>query len=194
MLCFFDTEFTGLHKNTTLISLGIVSERGDEFYAEFTDYDGSQVDDWIYNNVISHLKSKDRELSDGRPVVKSSTEDDKEIMYVCGNSTTITIYLKRWFDNIRKDNEQIQMVSDICHYDFVLFIDLFGTALNLPDYISPYCHDININISEYKNVSPRVAFDINREAFCSWQGDVEKHNALFDAKVIKKCWEFIHTK
>ena len=26
MLLFFDTEFTGLHKNATLISLGIVAE------------------------------------------------------------------------------------------------------------------------------------------------------------------------
>ena len=32
MKIFFDTEFTGLHKNTTLISIGLVSETGDEFY------------------------------------------------------------------------------------------------------------------------------------------------------------------
>lgn len=52
MKVFFDTEFTGLHKNTTLISLGCVDENGRTFYAEFTDYDKSQVDDWINENVI----------------------------------------------------------------------------------------------------------------------------------------------
>lgn len=31
---FFDTEFTGLRKDTTLISIGIVSDTGDRFYAE----------------------------------------------------------------------------------------------------------------------------------------------------------------
>jgi hypothetical protein len=29
---FFDTEFTGLHQNTTLISIGLISECGKNFY------------------------------------------------------------------------------------------------------------------------------------------------------------------
>ena len=54
---FLDTEFTGLHKNTTLISLGITSEFGDSFYAEFTDYDRESIenDKWIQYNVINNL-------------------------------------------------------------------------------------------------------------------------------------------
>ena len=43
MKVWFDTEFTGLHKNTTLISIGLVTENGKTFYAEFTDYDESQT-------------------------------------------------------------------------------------------------------------------------------------------------------
>jgi len=39
MKIYFDTEFTGLHKNTTLISIGCVAENGKTFYAELTDYD-----------------------------------------------------------------------------------------------------------------------------------------------------------
>ena len=31
MKIFFDTEFTGLHKNTTLISIGLVTEEGKHF-------------------------------------------------------------------------------------------------------------------------------------------------------------------
>ncbi len=55
MKIFFDTEFTGLHQNTTLISIGCVAEDDRQFYAEFTDYDRSQVDDWIKLNVIDKL-------------------------------------------------------------------------------------------------------------------------------------------
>ena len=44
---FFDTEFTGLHQNTTLVSIGLVSDEGERFYAELTDYDETQCDDWI---------------------------------------------------------------------------------------------------------------------------------------------------
>ena len=55
MLLFFDMEFTGLRQNTTPISIGIVSEDGKKFYAEFTDYDESQCNDWIKENVTSEL-------------------------------------------------------------------------------------------------------------------------------------------
>lgn len=52
---FWDTEFTGLHQATTLISIGIIADSGETFYAEFVDFDMSQVDDWIMQNVIKKL-------------------------------------------------------------------------------------------------------------------------------------------
>ena len=55
MKIFFDTEFTGLHQKTTLISLGAITEYDHSFYAEFIDYDHSQVDEWISRNVIQNL-------------------------------------------------------------------------------------------------------------------------------------------
>ena len=59
MKIFFDTEFTGLHQNTTLISIGLVSERGKTFYAELTDYDQTQLNDWLKDNVIANLTLQD---------------------------------------------------------------------------------------------------------------------------------------
>ena len=55
MLIFFDMEFTGLHQYTTPISLGMVTEKGDTFYAEFTNYDINQCDGWIRANVLDKL-------------------------------------------------------------------------------------------------------------------------------------------
>ena len=55
MKIFMDTEFTGLHQGTSLISIGIVTEDGRQFYAELNDYDRSQVNEWLYNNVIKNL-------------------------------------------------------------------------------------------------------------------------------------------
>jgi mannitol-1-phosphate/altronate dehydrogenase len=51
MKIFFDTEFTGLHKNTTLISIGLVAGDGTTFYGEIENYDKTQVDEWIQKNV-----------------------------------------------------------------------------------------------------------------------------------------------
>ena len=62
MKLFFDMEFTGLRQNTTPISIGIVSEDGKRFYAEFTDYDESQCDDWIKENVIKKLGAENIEF------------------------------------------------------------------------------------------------------------------------------------
>ena len=45
MKIFFDTEFTGLHKGTELISIGMVDEVGRTFYAEFNDYDKNQIEE-----------------------------------------------------------------------------------------------------------------------------------------------------
>jgi hypothetical protein len=56
---FLDTEFTGL-QNTTLISIGLIADTGDTFYAELTDYDPDQIDDWLQENVLNNLVLTDR--------------------------------------------------------------------------------------------------------------------------------------
>ena len=63
---FFDTEFTGLRKDTTLISIGIVSDTGDRFYAELTDYDESMCNEWIEKNVLDHLIMRSEERRVGK--------------------------------------------------------------------------------------------------------------------------------
>ena len=102
--------------------------------------------------------------------------------------------MKEWLSQF----ESIQFVSDVCHYDFVLLIDLLTggkTALNLPDNISAVCHDINSDIARHYGISDREAFDKSREEIvselCGHGVDGTKHNALYDAEVIKAIWEEI---
>ena len=45
MKIFLDTEFTGLHQYTSLLSIGLVDEDGRHFYAEISDYDFTQMDE-----------------------------------------------------------------------------------------------------------------------------------------------------
>lgn len=54
MKVFFDTEFTGLQKDTNLISIGFVDENDNELYLEIKDTDVSQVDNWIKENVLDN--------------------------------------------------------------------------------------------------------------------------------------------
>ena len=178
MKIFFDTEFTGLHKNTTLISIGLVAENGEKFYAEFTDYDESQCDDWIKENVISKLFL--------------NMQDECHIPgYHCGTKKFIKVALETWF----KQFDSIELVSDVCHYDMVLLIDIFGSAFDLPKNICPVCYDINQDIAKYYKISTQEAFDKSREEILKEHYTVvngDKHTALYDAEVIKAIYEILN--
>lgn len=189
MRLFFDTEFTGLHKNTTLISLGIIAENNKCFYAIFTDYDTKQVDGWIEEHVLSNLK-----------LPKKLTKKF-DITEVTGTKVEVKEALLKWLDSLNSD--YFEMVSDVCHYDMVLFIDIFGTAFDLPKSICPACWDINQDLCYSDDIRLAEVFDLNREDLLKRMTEQSydevyygmqyilsmneecKHNALWDAIVIK---------
>ena len=177
---FFDTEFTGLHKDTSLISIGIVSEYGDEFYAEFSDYKKEQVNSWIRENVINNLKynSSDRFLS-------ISCLDKKYIYNVKGNADEIKHQLVNWMLNVYRNHDfkKLEFWSDCLSWDWVLFVDIFGSSFDLPFYVYPYPMDI-VTMFRERNIDP----DVNRENFIHKEDKDKKHNALFDAEVIRDCY------
>lgn len=180
MKIFFDTEFTGLHKNTTLISIGLVDGDGRTFYAELTDYDQDQVDDWIQEHVINNLK-----FNDDNKFRINLHNDNIEVK---GDKKYVADCLRVWLSKYDK----VQLVSDVCHYDMVLFIDLFGSAFDLPKQVCPFCYDINHDIAELCEISDVEAFDKSREELCYKDIEGDKHNALYDAKVIKEIYSYCH--
>lgn len=182
MIIFFDTEFTGLHKDTTLISIGLVSATGEKFYAEFNDYDEWQVTPWIEETVLSNLMHCDGDYDYTLP---------KWFNY--GSKEEIRVKLLDWLSQW----DFIDWVSDVAHYDFVLLIDLlFGSALDMqPDKYSPVCHDLNGGIATYFDIEERDAFNMSREDILSAHGCVvegTKHNSLYDAEVIKCIFEQLY--
>lgn len=179
---YFDTEFSGLYKNTELISIGIISDDGRAFYGEITDFNKDKIDEWINRNVLANTI----EYGNINILDICEREDD----YYVGTKSDISGYLRDWL----KQFDDVQLVSDVCHYDMALFIDLFGSAWDIPKNVSPVCHDINQDIAKFYYISDREAFDFNREDILL-DNDIniegEKHNALYDAKVIKAISEMI---
>ena len=187
MKIFFDTEFTGLHKDTTLISIGMIDENVRSFYAEFTDYNEKQCDDWIKEHVIDNLLYKHFD-KEGEPNT-ISIFDNK--YYAKGDKRYIKNQLIEWLS----EYDSVELVSDVCHYDMVLFIDIFGGAFDIPKHINPACHDINQDIARYYNFTETEAFDYSREKILENRYisiDGYKHNSLYDAKVIKAIYESIY--
>lgn len=178
---FFDTEFTGLHQNTTLISIGLVTENGREFYAELTDYDKSQVDEWLQENVIDNLiytasldGSKFQQFTEGAHVG------------CVGEKAMVAGKLREWLVELG----QVEMWSDTLAYDWVLFNQLFGHAFNIPSNVYYIPFDL-ATLFKIKEIDP----DISREEFAGLADypDAKKHNALWDAQVIKACYERLIT-
>jgi hypothetical protein len=177
---FFDFEFTGLHQKTTPISLGIMSEQGHSFYAEFSDYDSGQLNQWIIDNVMPHLSEKAKIKSGSFETVEVS---DKSFV-VYGDKIRIANCLNGWIQQF----ESVEMWGDCLAYDWVLFCNLFGGALNVPPnvYYIPFdlCtlflqNDIDPNVDRIEWVKKQSSFGSNLEG--------KKHNALFDASIIAQC-------
>lgn len=171
---FFDTEFTGLHQGTTLISIGIVSDDGRTFYAEFADYDASQIDDWLKDNVISKLTLGDFNIDEDYVPYAN------EVRFK-GNKEEVVQALAHWLGF----ETEYEMWSDCLSYDWVLFCDMFGHAFKVPSNIYYIPFDI-CTLFKVKGIDP----DISREEFLEMASNVEnpsKHNALWDALVIKGC-------
>lgn len=170
MKLFFDTEFTGLCKDTSLISIGLISESGHTFYAEANDFNPRKIDEWITENVISNLR-----FANGHTWYPSMDFEHFEMKGTCdeiGNA------LREWLIQF----DSVEMWSDCLAYDWVLFSDLFGGALNIPTNIYYIPFDIS-TLMKVKGVDP----DVNREEFAGSIG--KKHNSLSDAKTIKACYE-----
>lgn len=202
MKLFFDTEFTGLRKDTTLISIGIISEDGRKFYAEFLDYAYSQVTPWIKENVIDHLRFQAPSSGEDHYSIASRAERNLPgndlfsawNLEMNGTKEVIREALKHWLSQFYT----VQFVSDVCHYDFVLLVDLLtggGTALDLPENISAVCHDINQDIAAWYEISDRDAFDKNREQILDEETGYhvigDKHNSLYDAEIIREIYKQI---
>lgn len=163
MKVFIDTEFTGLFKNSQLISIGCVDENGYNFYAVLNDFDLRQVDEWIQKNVIDHLY-------DLPPTI-------------IGNKKGVTSALEEWLKARSTESEQIEIWSDTLAYDWVHFCDLWENARNLPNYIYYIPFDL-ATLFKIKNIDP----DINRVKFSGFNGNTLIHNALSDAQIIRECY------
>lgn len=177
MKVFFDTEFTGLHQHTTLISIGCVAETGEEFYAELTDYDRSQVSDWIKENVINNLLFQ--ELIPELPYRFRKPEVTHARHEVKNTWNVVAQELRAWLFRF----ERVEMWSDCLAYDWALFCELFGGALKIPENVYYIPFDL-ATLFKIKGIDP----DVNREDFADMKAE-GKHNALHDAQVIKACYE-----
>jgi hypothetical protein len=126
-LIFFDSEFSGLHQNAQLLSLALVPENGPWFYAVFTDVDLASLSPWHQKHIVPHLELSERQLA-ALP----------EGIYLKADEAAVVSALRKYLATF----EKVIMWADVPAYDWVLFCELFGGALSLPDNIHYIVRDL----------------------------------------------------
>lgn len=179
-LLFLDTEFTGLDKNPDLISLALIDKNNRAFYCELNDFDIDKCNPWVRCKVLKKLKFN---------ADLSYFEEKDNITYIKDTKENIYLKLKEWLSYY--DNK-IRVVVDVNQWDWVLFSDLCKMS-SLDDCIDNIRYiplDLS-NLLYFKGIDP----DIHRETYINsilpddMKFTDDKHNCLYDVKILKLCYE-----
>lgn len=174
---FLDTEFTGLRQQSNLISLALVgADRS--FYAEFNDFPHIDLTDWHQENVIDNLLFKDLDTH----------EDTKGPHWQLKNNTAhVATQLRAFLHSFSK----AKIWADVLAYDWVLFCELFGGAMQLPDSTFYIPGDIStlIQLKGYDPDTDRASLLGPEQRRRLEARGLQKHNALYDAYLIQSIYQ-----
>lgn len=191
MKYWLDTEFIEDGKTIDLISIGVIAEDDREFYRINQECCFKKANDWVLDNVLIPI-GIDRSGWIDTPLEMSPRIKQQYLLQRKKQDLKHELiwFLKKPELQIEKDysyqelfNFELQERPEIwgyyCDYDWVVFCQLFGKMIDLPIGFCQYCLDVK---QEARRL--RVSrFPIEK---------TQEHNALEDAKWIKKAWEFLN--
>lgn len=129
----FDTEFIEDGHTIDLLSIGVVCEDGREFYAESTEADLNNANEWVQENVLPHLWHRQADKSDANRWFRDGgTGGLLSRQNIAGD-------LRRW---VAQGEGTPQFWAYYADYDWVVLCQLFGRMLDLPDGWPMFCMDI----------------------------------------------------
>ena len=111
MRIFLDTEFIEDGRTIDLLSIGMVREDGELFYAEPAEVDRSKASPWVKQHVLPNLMGP----------VMSRADIARNLVTFCGPEPEFWA----WYAD----------------YDWVALCQLFGTMMELPEGWPMYCRD-----------------------------------------------------
>jgi len=172
---FLDCEFTGEHAFTTLVSLGIVGSGEEELYLTFDDYEKDQVTPWLEKNVLTYIDSSTCvSKREGFQILKKWLEE-----YSQGNPVSLITVGK---------TSDLTLLFELWHYEFPMR-KYFHALHCLPKYLNHSSHFDLPTMFYLAGLDP----EMNRENFVKeLQLSGKRHDALYDAKVVKACFNKIY--
>jgi hypothetical protein len=184
MRYFLDTEFIEDGKTIDLISIGIISEDGRNLYLIHRDFDILKAwkNDWVKNNVLKvihedYCKNSVLKFINGGMTPKFNYLGFRSVVKEVGKNRKYIASAIRGFCDPEKYGKP-EFWGYYADYDWVVFAQIFGTMMDLPNGFPMYCRDLNQWCDDLGN--PRLPEQTN-----------EEHNALEDAKWNKEVYDFL---
>lgn len=180
-LYFVDAEFIedGQRRTIDLISIGIVSLDGREYYACNDDCDLSKANDWVKANVLPCLPPKHVGVNPGDPDVSPSVRQD---MLKWKTEEAIAQGILE-FCNPEKYGKPI-FWGEWSSYDWVVFCWVFGSMVDLPNGFPMRCRDVIQYAEDHLGINERdLPPSLETEG---------KHDALLGALSVKRRWLCCH--
>lgn len=119
MRYFYDTEFIEDGSTIELVSIGIVAEDGREFYAVSTEFNASDANEWVRENVLSKLPRASH--SAWKPL--QQIRDEAHEFLTAGRGTP-------------------ELWAWVGAYDHVVFAQLWGDMAGLPKDLPRYTREL----------------------------------------------------
>lgn len=117
---FLDTEFNENGITIEPISVGLVREDGAFVYCVSNEFDPDNCNEWVKEHVLPHLPPR------GAPQWMSRAEIRDTVHRAL----------------LRLPDAQPEIWGYYCDYDWVLFCQLFGKMIDLPERMPQFCRDI----------------------------------------------------
>lgn len=121
---FYDCEFIEDGRIVDLVSIGVVDERGREFYAVSTEFDAARAQSWVRRNVLNKLPSP----ADPAWRSRAQIRDD----------------LREFLTEPLRDRpgEEMELWAWYAAYDHVVLAQLWGSMPQLPREIPRFTKDL----------------------------------------------------
>lgn len=137
---FFDTEFIEDGETIDLISIGMIDDRDVGLHLLNIECNFSRANAWVRENVLPHLPQRPMALPSiaGDNNFQTVERHGRRVLEGWGTRHAIRKHIEAFVGGVRSP----QFWAYFADYDWVVFCQLFGKMIDLPERFPKYCRDL----------------------------------------------------
>lgn len=191
MRFYYDTEFLEDGRTIDFLSIGVVSEDDQEYYAVNGEFSGAAwlkllANPWMVKNVLPFIPTVEGVMG---PVIDRDHEHVKPLHTIKSDLLNFMGYKHHATDGKTPPRPQdIELWADFAAYDHIVFCQLWGKMMDLPTGMPMYTNDIQ---QAYRSFNAAAFIPPERKMqppVCDLE---DQHHALADARHVKTAYDHL---